>query len=82
MHYIYAKEGQILWRRQVTFCTLSADFDLDSLRTRLDEDGLAIAERQEESSKQRRTLAEATKGKLFPRLYACLAVPAVALHLS
>lgn len=43
-------------------CVHDADFDLDAVRSRLDEDGMAIAERQEESSKQRRTLAEATKG--------------------
>ena len=49
-------------------CSLSAEFDLDVLRSRLDEDGMAIAERQEESFKQRRTLADATKGLSLARM--------------
>ena len=50
----------------VKLLVLSADFDLDALRSRLDEDGMAIAERQEESSKQRRALADGTKGTCEP----------------
>ncbi|KAK9805811.1 hypothetical protein WJX73_002612 [Symbiochloris irregularis] len=42
-------------------CNFWKDFDLDAFRSRLDEDGLAIAERQEESSKQRKILADTTK---------------------
>lgn len=40
----------------------AAEFDLDTLRGTLDEQGLAIAESQEASLKNRKRLAESTKG--------------------
>jgi hypothetical protein len=39
-----------------------AEFDLETLRSRLDEKGLAIAESQETSMKSRKQLSEKTKG--------------------
>ncbi len=45
---------------------LRAEFDLDTLRGKLDEQGLAIAESQEASMKNRKKLAESTKGDLNP----------------
>lgn len=41
---------------------LLADFDLDGLRSTLDEKGLAIAATQDQSLKSRKQLAESTKG--------------------
>lgn len=41
------------------------DFDLEKERTILDEQGLRIAENQENSQKNRRKLAESTRGILF-----------------
>jgi hypothetical protein len=40
-----------------------AEFDLETLRSSLDEKGLAIAQSQETSMKSRKQLAEKTKGK-------------------
>lgn len=40
-----------------------AEFDLEGLRSRLDEQGLAVATAQEGSVRSRKTLAERTKGK-------------------
>lgn len=39
-----------------------AEFDLEGLRSKLDEQGLAVANAQEASVKSRRVLAERTKG--------------------
>lgn len=47
-------------------CDLS-DFDLETLRGKLDEEGLQIAENQELSVKKRRELADATRGLPQPR---------------
>lgn len=43
-----------------------ADFDLEGLKNRLDEQGLAVAENQELSLKSRRKLAETTRGAFSP----------------
>ena len=40
-----------------------AEFELDGVRSKLDEEGLGIASHQEASVRQRRLLADATKGK-------------------
>ena len=40
----------------------AADFELEELRGKLDEQGLAIAEKQEASVNSRKKLAETTKG--------------------
>ena len=45
-------------------CSWPAEFDLTELRSALDSQGLAIAERQETSVTSRRKLAETTKGQL------------------
>lgn len=45
--------------------TLSADFDLEKERSGLDEQGLKIAENQESSQKNRRKLAESTRGMFY-----------------
>ena len=42
---------------------LLAEFDLEGLRSRLDEQGLAVATAQEGSVRSRKTLAERTKGE-------------------
>ena len=48
----------------------AADFELEELRGKLDEQGLAIAEKQEASVNSRKKLAETTKGgRLFDVLY-------------
>jgi homeobox protein cut-like len=44
---------------------LCADFDLENARGKLDEQGLRIAEHQEQSLKNRRKLAESTRGKFL-----------------
>lgn len=41
-----------------------ADFDLEAWRVKLDEQGLKIGDNQENSLKNRRKLAESTRGKL------------------
>ena len=43
-------------------CSFWKEFELDSVRSKLDEEGLGIASHQEASVKHRRQLAEATKG--------------------
>lgn len=43
-------------------CTLHAEFELDSFRQKMDEQGMAVAENQESSLKSRRRLAETTRG--------------------
>lgn len=43
-------------------CTVRADFELDSFRQKMDEQGMAVAENQESSLKSRRRLAETTRG--------------------
>jgi len=47
---------------------VGTDFDLEKERSALDEQGLKIAENQEISQKNRRKLAESTRGMLcvFP----------------
>jgi hypothetical protein len=45
------------------FFVLYAEFDLETLRGKLDENGLAIAEKQEASVNSRKQLAERTKGQ-------------------
>ena len=48
----------------------AADFELEELRGKLDEQGLAIAEKQEASVNSRKKLAETTKGgRLLDVLY-------------
>lgn len=44
---------------------LSAEFDLEKEKSALDEQGLRIAENQENSQKNRRKLAESTRGNVF-----------------
>ena len=44
-----------------------ADFDLEKERAILDEQGLRIAENQENSQKNRRKLAESTRGIILAR---------------
>lgn len=44
------------------FILLSTDFDLEKEKVALDEQGLRIAENQENSQKNRRKLAESTRG--------------------
>lgn len=53
---------------------LFADFELEKERVLLDEQGLRIAENQENSQKNRRKLAESTRGNTtcFPYLTAIL----------
>ena len=41
---------------------LHAEFELDSFRQKMDEQGMAVAENQETSLKSRRRLAETTRG--------------------
>lgn len=48
------------------------DFDLEKERSGLDEQGLKIAENQETSQKNRRKLAENTRGTFRILLYICL----------
>ncbi len=43
-------------------CTMHAEFELDSFRQKMDEQGMAVAENQESSLKSRRRLAETTRG--------------------
>lgn len=50
-------------RSQSIFSTF-AEFDLETLRSNLDEKGLAIAESQEMSMKSRKQLSEKTKGTI------------------
>ena len=45
-----------------------AEFDLETLRSSLDEKGLAIAESQETSMKSRKQLSEKTKGTITLRV--------------
>ena len=42
-------------------CRFWAEFDLEAMRSKLDEEGLQIAEHQEESMQNRRKLAEVTR---------------------
>ena len=56
--------GVWLYKLQQTLLILP-DFDLEKERTILDEQGLRIAENQENSKKNRRKLAENTRGILF-----------------
>lgn len=44
---------------------LFAEFDLEKEKSALDEQGLRIAENQENSQKNRRKLAESTRGNVF-----------------
>ena len=39
-----------------------AEFEMDSFRQKMDEQGMAVAENQESSLKSRRRLAETTRG--------------------
>ena len=41
---------------------MSADFSLETFRHKLDEQGMSIAENQEQSVKSRKKLAECTRG--------------------
>lgn len=43
-------------------CCTAAEFDLEGLRSKLDEQGLAVATAQEASVRSRKALAERTKG--------------------
>ena len=49
-------------KSKYTISLLIAEFDLEKERTVLDEQGLRIAENQENSQKNRRKLAESTRG--------------------
>ena len=51
--------------------TWSAEFELDSFRQKMDEQGMAVAENQESSLKSRRKLAETTRG-VQEVLWSCL----------
>lgn len=42
---------------------MAADFSLETFRHKLDEQGMSIAENQEQSVKSRKKLAETTRGK-------------------
>lgn len=48
---------------------LFAEFDLEKEKSLLDEQGLRIAENQENSQKNRRKLAESTRGMTLHKLY-------------
>lgn len=56
------KVGKILFKCSVKIPLLFAEFDLEKERSVLDEQGLRIAENQENSQKNRRKLAESTRG--------------------
>ena len=47
----------------IAACPIPAEFDLEGLRSKLDEQGLAVATAQEGSVKSRRALADRTKGE-------------------
>lgn len=51
------------------FNVIFVEFDLEKERSVLDEQGLKIAENQESSQKNRRKLAESTRGLLRSSLY-------------
>lgn len=48
-----------------TCCPVNTDFSLEAFRHRLDEQGMSIAENQEQSVKSRKKLAETTRGLCF-----------------
>ena len=50
----------------------SVDFELDNFRQKMDEQGLAVAENQENSLKSRRRLAETTRGEVCAWCSSCL----------
>ena len=43
-------------------CCIDAEFSLETFRHKLDEQGMSIAENQEQSVKSRKRLAETTRG--------------------
>ncbi len=59
----WSRHSWTLLRVTSTTTSCIADFELESFRGRLDEQGMAIAENQELSMKSRRKLAEMTRGK-------------------
>lgn len=60
---------------------LNADFNLEKERSGLDEQGLKIAENQENSQKNRRKLAESTRGMPNSILPICNLIPDAINHL-
>ena len=60
--------------RKDTHC---ADFELDSFRQNMDEQGLTVAANQESSLKSRRRLAETTRGMSFAHCTLCNRVSCV-----
>jgi len=56
----------------LVFKLLVAEFDLEKEKSLLDEQGLRIAENQENSQKNRRKLAESTRGTFLFHLLYCL----------
>ena len=74
----HSQEYIVIGLCDVVFLTFicRADFDLDSERSKLDEQGLQIGESQESSLKNRRKLAESTRGIVsfpFSSVYITLA---------
>lgn len=57
-------EGDITALQPTAVCSYWKEFDLESLRGSLDEQGLKVAENQEGSVKTRKALAERTKGRM------------------
>lgn len=60
--FIYAQKERNYLVIHLYFVLLFADFELEKERVLLDEQGLRIAENQENSQKNRRKLAESTRG--------------------
>lgn len=56
------KVGKVSFKCLAKIPPLFAEFDLEKERSVLDEQGLRIAENQENSQKNRRKLAESTRG--------------------
>jgi len=63
---------------------MHAEFELDSFRQKMDEQGMAVAENQESSLKSRRRLAETTRGDgwqmLGSKIYQVLCTHQIVRH--